>query len=211
VSQFVPIEVLMQSRQIRGSGFVDLAFTSCSHQVLHSIRQVRVCGFSPWILGETPPKIKGQVPHLNNSKSVWKRRVYTLWSTKNYLFYFSLFLPRRSGVYMNRKYSYISTGLFIKWLTLHFLKHQPSGKNFLLLDGHRAHCSSPWLLQAAVENDVTIISLPSHCTRALPPLGKFFWAFKESFKKWSRSLDGAESIKENKSISCGAPHRVSLE
>ena len=41
---------------------------------------------------------------------------------------------------MNRKSSYISMDLFIKWITQHFLKHKFSAKVILLLDGHRAHC-----------------------------------------------------------------------
>jgi hypothetical protein len=36
------------------------------------------CGFSPLKLGETLQEIKGEMPHLKNSKSVWKRRVYAL-------------------------------------------------------------------------------------------------------------------------------------
>jgi hypothetical protein len=49
-------------------------------------------------------------------------------------------LPPGSDVHMNRKSSYISTELFIKWITQHFLKHKFSAKLILLLDGHRSHC-----------------------------------------------------------------------
>jgi hypothetical protein len=73
---------------------------------------------------------------------------------------------------MNRKWPYISTDVFIKWPTQHFLKHKTSGTLFLLLDGRRVHCRSPWLLQAAVENNITVIWLPSLCTHALQPLDK---------------------------------------
>ena len=55
-------------------------------------------------------------------------------------------LPTGSDVYMKRKSSYISTELFISWFTEHFLKHKALEKVILLLDGHRAHCSSSLLL-----------------------------------------------------------------
>jgi hypothetical protein len=82
-------------------------------------------------------------------------------------------LSPESDVYMNPKSSYINTDLFIKWHTKHVLKHKPSGKVLLFLDGHTTHLSSPLLLQTAVENDL-IICLPSHCTRTLHPLDKSF-------------------------------------
>jgi hypothetical protein len=85
---------------------------------------------------------------------------------------------------MNPKSSYICTDLFIKWFTEHFLKHKPSGKVLLILDGHTSHSSSPVLLQIAVQNDIIVICLPSHCTHALQPLDKcFFGPLKSYFKK----------------------------
>jgi hypothetical protein len=79
----------------------------------------------------------------------------------------------------------------MKCFTQHFLKHKASGKVVLLLVGHRAHCSSPLLLQAAVENNITIICLPSHCTQALQPLDKCFLGplkshFKNSAAAWMK-------------------------
>jgi hypothetical protein len=81
---------------------------------------------------------------------------------------------------MNRIYSYISTDPFIKWFTQHLLKHKPSAKVILLLDGHRAYCISPLLLQIAVENNVTIIHLPNHCVHTLQPLDKCFLGLLKS-------------------------------
>lgn len=93
-------------------------------------------------------------------------------------------LPPGSDVYMNKKSSYISTDLFHRWFTEHFLKHKTSGKTLLILDGHASHCSSPRLLQTAIDNDVSIICLPSHCTHALQPLDKcFFGPLKSYFRK----------------------------
>jgi hypothetical protein len=86
-------------------------------------------------------------------------------------------------VYVNRKRSYLSTDLFMKRFTRRFLKHKPSGKLFLLLDGHTAHFRPLLPLQAAVENNVTIICLPSYCTHALQPLDKcLFGPVKSDFK-----------------------------
>jgi len=79
-------------------------------------------------------------------------------------------IPPGSGVYTKRKSSYSGTGLFIKWFTGHFLNHNASGKVIVPSDGHRAHCSSPLLLQIAVENNVIVIRIPSHCTYILQPL-----------------------------------------
>ena len=45
-----------------------------------------------------------------------------------------------SDVHMNRKSSYISTGLFIKWFREHILKQL---KERWPLDGLRAYCSPP--------------------------------------------------------------------
>ena len=43
---------------------------------------------------------------------------------------------------MNLKSSYISVLLWIKWFAQNFIKHKASGKVILLLDDHRAYCSS---------------------------------------------------------------------
>jgi hypothetical protein len=142
------------------SGVVDLAFTWGSFHVLHSVRQVEECGFSHWRFVRTPQKIKGEMPRLNYSKSFWDI-VHVLY-TKRYFFCCSIILPPESVLYMKRKQIYIGTELFIKGVARHFPRHKPSGKVFLLLDGFRAHCSSAWLFQSTVENNVTIICLQSH-------------------------------------------------
>jgi len=59
-------------------------------------------------------------------------------------------------MYINRKLSYISTDIFIKRFTEHLLKQKTSGKVILYLDGHRAHCCSPVVLQGVVE--ITLLS-----------------------------------------------------
>lgn len=59
-------------------------------------------------------------------------------------------------------------------------KHTASGKSILPSDGQRNNCSSPFLLHSAVENNVTIISLPDQCTHTLHSLDNcFLGTFKE--------------------------------
>jgi len=79
-------------------------------------------------------------------------------------------LPPGLDVYLNRKSPCMGTTLFIKWFKERYLKNKTSGNVLLLLDGHRAHCVSPLLLQTAVKNNATVIRLPSHCTDTLQPL-----------------------------------------
>jgi hypothetical protein len=85
--------------------------------------------------------------------------------------------------YMTRRSSYISMDLLFKWFTEHFHKHEALGKVIPHLDDHRSHCNPPSLLQIALENNVTVIRLASHCTHTLQPLDKwFFGAWKSYFK-----------------------------
>lgn len=104
-------------------------------------------------------------------------------------------LPPRSDVYINQKSSCISTHLCIKWVTEHFLTHKAAGRVILTLDGLRGYCSSPSLLQTAVENTATIIHLPNHYTHTLQILSKCFWRggcpvksyFRNEAVAWNRT------------------------
>jgi hypothetical protein len=49
----------------------------------------------------------------------------------------------------------------------HTILKQAAGKAIILLDDHRTHCSSSVLLHTDVQNNVTIIRVPSYCTDAL--------------------------------------------
>jgi len=80
--------------------FVDFAFTPYNHHVLQSDRQVvkgrrglRWRGATSLADGleRCSKKIRGEMPHLNNPKSVWICHAYPLESTKNYLLYCSIF------------------------------------------------------------------------------------------------------------------------
>lgn len=91
-------------------------------------------------------------------------------------------LPKGSKVYMNKKSAYINTALFYKWLTEHFIPLKPHGKVLLILDGHSSHSTAPNMLQAAADNDIILLCLPSHTTSALQPLDRsVFGPFKTYF------------------------------
>lgn len=81
-------------------------------------------------------------------------------------------LPMGSKVYMNKKSAYINAVLFYKWLTEHFIPLKPHGKVLLILDGHSSHSTAPNMLQAAADNDIILLCLPSHTTSALQPLDR---------------------------------------
>ncbi|CAB3236377.1 unnamed protein product [Arctia plantaginis] len=93
-------------------------------------------------------------------------------------------LPMGSKVYMNKKSAYINASLFDKWLTEHFIPLKAHGKVLLILDGHSSHSSAPNMLQAAADNDIILLCLPSHTTSALQPLDRsVFGPFKTYFNQ----------------------------
>ena len=97
-------------------------------------------------------------------------------------------LPPRSDVYVNRKSSYLSTDLFITWITQRFLKHRDSGEVILLINCNTAYCSYPLMLHTAVANNGTIIRLPYHYTHTLESSDKcFFGPLRSHFKNKSTS------------------------
>lgn len=105
---------------------------------------------------------------------------------------FSDGLPPGSDVYMNKKSSYISTELFLQWLKTQFIPHKPLGKVMLILDGHSTHCKSIEVLETAIENDIILLCLPSHCTQALQPLDRSFFGplkayYRQEATSWMRN------------------------
>ncbi|XP_050297262.1 uncharacterized protein LOC126736773 [Anthonomus grandis grandis] len=73
-----------------------------------------------------------------------------------------------------------------------FLPRKPPGKVLLLVNGHASHHSSGETLEYADENDVIILSLPSHTTHFLQPLDRaVFKSLKSAWNnvcnKWMRS------------------------
>ncbi|KAJ8977202.1 hypothetical protein NQ317_011213 [Molorchus minor] len=91
-------------------------------------------------------------------------------------------LPQGTSIYMNKKFSYINSDLFLKWMKEIFLPRKPEGKVLLILDGHSSHASYD-VIQLANENDIIILYLPSHTTQAQPLDKSFFKVLKEYYKQ----------------------------
>ncbi|KAI4469669.1 hypothetical protein MML48_1g12307 [Holotrichia oblita] len=83
-------------------------------------------------------------------------------------------LPPGSAVYMNKKFAYVNSGLFMKCLEEHFIPRKPLGKVLLLFDGHGSHCNDIQMLETAASQDVILLGLPGHTTHGLQPLDRSF-------------------------------------
>lgn len=96
-------------------------------------------------------------------------------------------LPPGSKVFMNKKSSYITSDLFLRWLQEHFVPKMPPGPNILILDGHSSHRNSLDMLEFAEQNQIILICLPSHTTQAIQPLDRsYFGPLKHYLKKEAR-------------------------
>ena len=67
---------------------------------------------------------------------------------------------------------YVNKDLFLEWLE-HFCKHAKErvGKTLMVLDGHGSHRLNLDALLYAAEHGVKIVSMPSHTSHYLQPLG----------------------------------------
>lgn len=91
--------------------------------------------------------------------------------------------PPGTSIKMRKESAYMSSELFMSWITDHFIPRKPPGKNLLILDGHASHMSNVQMLELALENDIIILCLPSHTTHYLQPLDRVvFKPFKTYFK-----------------------------
>ncbi|XP_045773169.1 MFS-type transporter clz9-like [Maniola jurtina] len=104
-------------------------------------------------------------------------------------------LPPGSLVFMSPKSSYITSDLFLEWMKSHFLPRKPAGKVLLLLDGHSTHCNSVKMLQFANDNDIIMLSMPSHTSHYLQPLDVAVFKslktyFYESCRLWMKQHPG---------------------
>lgn len=84
-------------------------------------------------------------------------------------------MPPGGVITMRKKSAYIDEYIFMDWLENHFIPRKNAGKCLLLLDGHGSHINSPDILQKAVDNDISILCLPSHTTHYLQPLDRSFF------------------------------------
>ncbi|XP_072401145.1 uncharacterized protein [Diabrotica undecimpunctata] len=84
-------------------------------------------------------------------------------------------MPNGSEVVMGGKSAYINEDLFKNWLENHFIRGKSAVTCLLLLDRHRSHTNSMYILEIALENDVHFLCLPSHTTHYLQPLDRSFF------------------------------------
>lgn len=104
-------------------------------------------------------------------------------------------LPPGSVVYMSQKSAYITSDIFLEWMKSHFLPRKPDGKVLLLLDGHSTHCNSVKMLEFANDNDIILLSMPSHTSHYLQPLDVAVFKslktfFYESCRLWMKQHPG---------------------
>lgn len=96
-------------------------------------------------------------------------------------------MPPGSKLFMSVKSAYITSTIFLEWLKTHFVPRKPAGKVVLLLDGHSTHCNSVEMLEYANENDIVLISMPSHTSHYLQPLDRsVFKSLKNYFYEQCR-------------------------
>jgi len=82
------------------------------------------------------------------------------------------------------KSGWVNEDAFLQWFE-HFLSHvQPNSRDkpvVLILDGHSSHTKNLLLIDKARDNNVVMISLPSHCTHRMQPLDVSFFKSLKSF------------------------------
>lgn len=81
-------------------------------------------------------------------------------------------MPPGSKLFMSPKSAYITSDIFLQWLKTHFVPRKPTGKVVILLDGHSTHCNSVEMLEYANQNEIILISMPSHTSHYLQPLDR---------------------------------------
>jgi len=82
------------------------------------------------------------------------------------------------------KCGWINQELFAKWFDHFLLTVQPTSRphpTLLVLDGHSSHTKNLSVILKARENNVKILSLPSHCTHKLQPLDVSFFKSTNTF------------------------------
>ncbi|KAA5648665.1 hypothetical protein F3G58_33405, partial [Pseudomonas aeruginosa] len=96
-------------------------------------------------------------------------------------------MPPGSKLFMSQKSAYIISEIFLEWLKTHFVPRKPAGKVVLLLDGHSTHSNSVEMLEYAIQNDIILVSMPSHTSHYLQPLDRsVFKPLKHHFYEQSR-------------------------
>jgi transposase-like protein len=79
---------------------------------------------------------------------------------------------------------WVNEDIFAAWFDHFILSVQPKSRPYptlLILDGHSSHTKNLSMILKARENNVKILSLPSHCTHKLQPLDVSFFKSANSF------------------------------
>ena len=116
---------------------------------------------------------------------------------------------------------YMTTDDFIAYLR-HFIRFtmaSPANPVLLLMDNHSSHVSSVEVIDLCVENGITVVTFPPHCTHKMQPLDvgvfgpvKTTYAVKQH--EWQQSNAGklfeihhvAETVDKALIVSCTAQH-----
>ena len=93
------------------------------------------------------------------------------------------------AVYSTSPSGWMETENFLCWFNEVFLANTRhlNGNRLLFLDGHVSHMSIE-LIQCAIENKVTILSIPAHTSHVLQPLD--VGVFKEVKSHWAAEVSG---------------------
>lgn len=96
-------------------------------------------------------------------------------------------MPPGAKLFMSEKSAYITSAIFLQWLKTHFVPRKLAGKVLLLLDGHSTHCNSVEMLEYANQNNIILLSMPSHTSHYLQPLDRsVFKSLKTHFYEQCR-------------------------
>lgn len=106
---------------------------------------------------------------------------YCIFKGKNKKDEFADGMPPGSEVVMSQKSAYVNLQIFQNWIKDHFFPRKPHGKVLLVLDGHTSHTASVETLEFCEQNDIILLSLPSHTTHYLQPLDRSFFKSLKTF------------------------------
>ena len=82
------------------------------------------------------------------------------------------------------KSGWVNEETFLKWFEHFLLTVQPQARQqpvVLIMDGHSSHTKNLEMINKAKENNVVLLSLPSHCTHRMQPLDVSFFKSLNSY------------------------------
>ncbi|KAJ8932377.1 hypothetical protein NQ318_004530 [Aromia moschata] len=70
-------------------------------------------------------------------------------------------IPPGSKIQMSEKSAYVTSEIFLNWMTTHFFPRKSSGKVLLIVDGHSSHTTNIATLEFAEEHDIILFCFAS--------------------------------------------------